>query len=262
MIQVVLWDVDGTLLDFHAAEKVALETLFEKFELGKLTEEMLHRYMQINDRRWKQLEQGELNREQVLIGRYEEFFEGEGITATPAILDAIAADGPSSSPAAKAPDVSSLTALAAVFNTAYQSALGDTIVYRDNCYELIDGLRGQVKQYVTSNGSTVAQEKKLEKSQLGKLMDGVFISEQVGAEKPSKEFFDHVFSVVGEDHRNDAIIIGDSLTSDIAGGINAGIQTCWYNPGNLPLPEGVLPQGKKPDYIIQSLSELPAILSR
>ena len=170
MIQTILWDVDATLLDFHAAEKAAIHKLFQQFHLGECSEAMLLRYAKINRGYWERLEKGELTREQVLVGRFQEFFEKENL------------------------DVS----VAPAFNEAYQSALGDTIVYRDDSYQIIDSLRGKVKQYVVSNGTIVAQEKKLRLSGLGALMDGVFLSEELGVEKPNKEFFDKVFAQIEE----------------------------------------------------------------
>ena len=229
MIQTILWDVDATLLDFHAAEKAAILKLFRQFHLGECTEEMLQRYANINRGYWERLERGELTRDQVLVGRFQEFFEKEEL------------------------DVSTAPA----FNEAYQSSLGDTIVYRDDSYHIIKSLRGKVKQYVVSNGTIVAQEKKLRLSGLGELMDGVFLSEELGVEKPNKAFFDKVFKEIGDMDRDTVLIVGDSLTSDIRGGNNAGIRTCWYNPGNAALIEGV-----HVDYEITDLHEVYDLLKK
>ncbi len=229
MIQTILWDVDATLLDFHAAEKAAILKLFRQFHLGECTEEMLQRYANINRGYWERLERGELTRDQVLVGRFQEFFEKEEL------------------------DVSAAPA----FNEAYQSNLGDTIVYRDDSYHIIKSLRGKVKQYVVSNGTIVAQEKKLRLSGLGKLMDGVFLSEELGVEKPNKAFFDKVFKEIGDMDRDTVLIVGDSLTSDIRGGNNAGIRTCWYNPGHAALIEGV-----HVDYEITDLHEVYDLLKK
>ena len=229
MIQTILWDVDATLLDFIAAEKAAILKLFRQFHLGECTEEMLQRYANINRGYWERLERGELTRDQVLVGRFQEFFEKEEL------------------------DVSAAPA----FNEAYQSSLGDTIVYRDDSYHIIKSLRGKVKQYVVSNGTIVAQEKKLRLSGLGELMDGVFLSEELGVEKPNKAFFDKVFKEIGDMDRDPVLIVGDSLTSDIRGGNNAGIRTCWYNPGNAALIEGV-----HVDYEITDLHEVYDLLKK
>lgn len=160
MITTILWDVDGTLLDFLAAEKAAIRTLFAEFGFGECTDEAIARYSKINRRYWEKLENGELTKPEVLVGRFREFFETEGldVTAAPA------------------------------FNERYQVCLGDTIVFRDDSYEIVKSLRGRVKQYVVSNGTVLAQTKKLRLSGLGELMDGIFLSEELGAEKPNAAF--------------------------------------------------------------------------
>ena len=210
MITTILWDVDGTLLDFHAAEKAAVKRLFGEFGLGECTDEMVRRYSAINDIYWQRLERNEITKDRVLVGRFEQFFAGEGID-------------PSIAPA---------------FNREYQHRLGDTIVYRDDSLAIVKALRGHVKQYVVSNGTVTAQTKKLRLSGLGALMDGIFLSEQIGVEKPNAGFFDRVFEVLGQQIKPGTVIIGDSLTSDIRGGLNAGIMTCWYNPERKAAPPG------------------------
>ena len=145
--------------------------------------------------------------------------------------------------------------LAPQFNDAYQLRLGDTIVYRDDSYEIVKSLRGKVRQCVVSNGTVVAQTKKLTRSGLGALMDGVFLSEQLGAEKPKKEFFDQVFAAIGPVEKSETMIVGDSLTSDIRGGDNAGIVTCWYNPEGIKAPEGY-----RIDHEIRDLHEVYGLL--
>ena len=147
---------------------------------------------------------------------------------------------------------------ASPFNEKYQLRLGDTIVYRDNSLDIIRRLRGKVQQHVVSNGTIVAQEKKLRLSGLGALMDGVFLSERVGAEKPDKAFFDRVFQEIRAADvcpPEEILIVGDSLTSDIRGGMNAGIQTCWYNPAGAPVPEGY-----RVDHTIADLHEVAGMI--
>lgn len=202
MITTILWDVDATLLDFLAAEKAAIRTLFREFGLGECTDEMIARYSKINRSYWERLERGELTKPEVLVGRFREFFESEGLPGE----------------------------VAAAFNERYQLCLGDTIVFRDDSYEIVKSLQGKVKQYVVSNGTIVAQNKKLKLSGLGELMDGVFLSEAIGVEKPNVAFFDRMFEQIGPVDKKQVMIVGDSLTSDIRGGNNAGILTCWYNP--------------------------------
>lgn len=227
MITTLLWDVDNTLLDFSASERAAVKSLFREYGLGPCTEEMLRRYAAINMAYWERLERGELTKPEVLVGRFREFFEAEGIHA----------------------------AIAPEFNEKYQLRLGDTIVYRDDSLNIIKSLRGRVRQYVVSNGTVAAQTKKLRLSGLGALMDGIFLSEELGAEKPNVEFFDKVFSVLGDIDKSRVMIVGDSLTSDILGGCNAGIATCWYNPGGKPAAGGV-----HPDHEIADLHEVFSLI--
>lgn len=228
MITTILWDVDGTLLDFAAAEKAAIRNLFEEYHLGECTDEMLLRYSRINKTYWERLERGEITKAEVLVGRFQEFFEAEGIDS----------------------------AIALEFNQKYQICLGDTIVYRDNSFQIVKSLQSKVRQYVVSNGTVIAQTKKLNRSGLGALMDGVFLSEQIGVEKPNLEFFDKVFDIIGDIDRNQIMIVGDSLTSDICGGNRAGIITCWYNPEKAEKIENV-----HIDYEITNLREVYRILS-
>ena len=227
MIRVILWDIDGTLLSFKLAERAAIRACFERFGLGELTDGMLAEYSQINAKYWKRLELGELTKPLVLRGRFEEFFAAYG-------LDTGCVDD---------------------FNAEYQVRLGETVVFNDNARELVERLRGRVKQYAVTNGTLVAQRGKLKNSGLDRLLDDVFISDVVGVEKPGKGFFDAVFSAIGPYEKDEVLIVGDSLTSDIRGGNNAGILCGWYNPDGLPMPEDV-----RVDYDIRDLNAVELIL--
>ena len=202
MIKVILWDVDGTLLDFKKAEYVAIKKSFEIFNLGECTDEMIGRYSVINRTYWEKLERKEITKPEVLVNRFVDFFAVENID----------------------------TDCAEDFNKEYQTQLGETIVFCDNSYELMKSLKGRVKQYAVTNGTKQAQDRKLSKSGLIDIFDGVFISEVVGCEKPGIEFFEHVWEEIGHYEKEEVMIVGDSLTSDIQGGNNAGIVCCWYNP--------------------------------
>lgn len=229
MIKVILWDIDGTLLNFEAAEKAAIRHCFSKHGLGECTDEMLLRYTKINKKYWERLERGELTKPEVLIGRFEEFFAAEGL------------------PVEKAEAV----------NSDYQISLGDTICFNDDGYELVKSLKDKVKQYAVTNGTLIAQERKLRKSGLDQLLEEAFISDVIGIEKPGIGFFEHVFDKIGTYEKDEVLIVGDSLTSDMQGGNNAGILCCWYNPQNNPRKDGI-----RIDYEIQNLQEVLTILNQ
>ena len=223
----LLWDVDGTILDFDAAEKAAMQILFKQFGIGECSNQMLEEYSQINKKYWEKLERGEMTKNQILVQRFVEFFEKEGIDSN----------------------------VAEKFNQEYQLALGDTIVVHDDAIEIIKKFKETCQIVIVTNGTAVAQKKKLEKLGLNTLADYIFISEIVGAEKPNREFFEKVISEVGIHDLKQVLIIGDSLTSDIQGGYNIGIDTCWYNPKEVPNHTLL-----KPTYIIKNLHELEAII--
>ena len=237
---VLFWDLDDTLLDFKASEKYALRYCWKLFGLGECSEEQVRRYSEINEEFWARLERGELTKPQVLLGRYESFFREEGID----------------------------TALAADFNRAYENHLSDTAAFLDHADDLLRRFRAAgVRQYLASNGVPEVQEKKLERSGLYNLLDGVFISDNVGADKPSPLFFRRAIREIetersgtsgGEHLPGDRILmIGDSLGGDVLGGMNAGIHSCWYNRRNRPLPPGYYP-----NYVVANLGELEEIVLR
>ena len=229
MIKTLLWDIDGTLLDFSKAEEYGIRKCFNIFSLGECTDEMLSRYSIINRKYWGMLERNELTKPQVLRGRFEEFFSTEGI-----IFDKIDE-----------------------FNLEYQFSLGDKVFFCDNGFETVKHLKGKIKQYAVTNGTFVAQSRKLSQSGLDEIFDGIFISDKVGFEKPAIEFFQAVQSEIGKFNHNEVMIIGDSLTSDMRGGNNADILCCWYNPHG-----GVNRDNLRIDYEITDISQVLEILGK
>lgn len=202
MIKYVLWDVDGTLLNFHLAEENAIRACFDEYGLGDLSEEGLNDYRKINNKYWKALEKGKIRRIEVLEGRFREFFQKYGYD----------------------------TSIVSDFNISFQENLGKTYVFNNKAYETVNKLGEKYKQYAATNGSSIAQEGKLKGAGLESIFEDVFISERIGYEKPSKKFFDYIFNTIGSRDTSEYLIIGDSLTSDIRGGRNAGIKTVWFNP--------------------------------
>ena len=226
-IKVVLWDVDGTLLNFAAAEKVAIHKCFEIHGLGECTDEMLAQYVEINHKYWQMLERGELTKPEVLVGRFVEFFSTQGLDER----------------------------VAPAFNADYQVRLGDTVCFEENGLEVVLALKDKVKQCAVTNGTKVAQERKLANSGLDKLFDHIFISDVIGIEKPMVGFFDAVWAEIGHYEKDEVFIVGDSLTSDMQGGCNVGITTCWYNPKGAENTSGLTL-----DYQIKNLKEVLEIV--
>ena len=223
----LLWDVDGTILNFELAERAAIRSLFDRFKLGDCSDEMLMCYSQINKKYWQLMESGKIKKDKMLVERFIEFFSYKGINAD----------------------------IAAEFNKEYQIALCDTIVFNDDAIDIIKHQRKTCKIVIVTNGTEVVQEKKLERSGLNDIADNVFISELVGFEKPNIKFFEKVILEVGIKDLKEALIIGDSLTSDIQGGHNIGIDTCWYNPKNEENTTLL-----NPTYTIRNLHELENII--
>lgn len=222
----ILWDVDGTLLDFTFSQRYAITKCFRS--IGReITEEIIARYAQINDSYWKRLELGEITKAELLVGRFVTLFEEYDIHGV---------------------DVEA-------FRQEYQEALGSVYSFIDDSLTICRALRGQVKQYVVTNGVASTQENKLKLSGLAEVMDGLFISEKVGAPKPHREFFDYCLAHVEEKDREKILIVGDSLSSDIKGGAEAGLATCWYRPEGTE--NGTMLQ---PDYEISSLCQIYEIL--
>ena len=218
----IFWDVDDTLLDFSYSQKYAITKCFQS--IGReITEDMIRRYSEINDSYWKRLELGVITKAELLRGRFITLFQEYGIQNV---------------------DVEA-------FRSEYQEALGSVFCYKENSLEICKALKGRVAQYVVTNGVAATQRNKLRRSGFLDIMDGLFISDEIGAPKPEKAFFDFCLAAVKEKDRSRILVVGDSLSSDIKGGIQAGLATCWYRA------EGTANEsGYKPDYEISSLREL------
>jgi len=233
-VKAVMWDVDGTLLDFLYAQRIAITDCLQDIDV-LVTDEMVSRYSQINDSYWKKLELGEVTKEELHVRRFTDLFDEYGI---------------------KSVDVEN-------FRKRYLDILANTYAYEEGAYEICRALKGNVRQYVITNGVTSVQEKKLRLSGLYDFMDDVFISEQIGTPKPHTAFFDHCLSAIKDLDRSELLIVGDSLTSDIKGGVLYGIPTCWYRPKNFRERDDFSQEiydRFTPDYEISHLEELNDIL--
>ncbi len=229
MIKVILWDIDGTLLDFKKSESYAIKKCFKELDIcSDTTDEMVARYSAINHRMWNELAEGKRTKPQVLNGRFEEFFKTEGIDYT---------------------DYEKL-------NSLYQVYLGEYFFFFEDGKETLLKLKEKYKQYAVTNGTAVAQHKKLALSGLKEIFDGVFISDEIGVDKPHKEFFDKVFEKIGDVARNEAVIIGDSVPNDMQGGNNAGIYTILFDPNK----NAIIPKTVMVDKIVNHLRDVEKTL--
>lgn len=226
MIKTILWDLDNTLLDFNKAEKIAVSKTLEYFKIPA-EEKTLRRYSQLNLQQWKLLEQGKLTREEVKLRRFELLFQE------------LETDQ-SAKEAAK----------------MYETLLAQGHYFTEGAEELLETLYGRYDMYLVTNGTLSVQRGRLKSSGIGKYFKDIFISEEVGYNKPSIEYFNCCFAKIPDFSKETAIIIGDSLTSDIQGGINAGIRTLWFHP------EGETAENIKPDYEVTALAQIPALLKR
>ena len=199
-ITTILWDNDNTLMDFEYSMHKALRACFEAFGLV-INEAIISRYEKINAAYWKRLERGEVTKSQLLNGRFIDLFRELGYEVN-------------------VPE----------FRKLFQAELGAYYSYLDNSIDICRKLHGQVKQYIVTNGVEETQIRKIKAAGFNDLMEAVFISGVVGFEKPRREFFEYCLDRIEEKDPERILIVGDSLTSDIAGGNNAGIRTCWYNP--------------------------------
>ena len=194
-------DLDGTLLDFTKAESMAAAKVLSIHGLPS-DSKTVKLYSKINQSYWEKFERGEIPKSDIFEGRFKTLAEKLGITAdTKAISD------------------------------DYFIFLSEGYYTIDGAFELLRFLKEKgYKLYATTNGVARTQFKRIEKSGIDAYFDKVFVSEEVGFQKPDKRYFEYVIDHIPEKDKHHMLIIGDSQTSDILGGINSGIDTCWYNP--------------------------------
>ena len=223
----ILIDADETLFDFEKAERNALcEALFAAGITP--TEALICAYSEINQATWKRLERGEITKEALRTERFDVFCKKFGFDA----------------------DVFTLS-------EDYLAKLAEQSFLFEGAEEVCKALKaGFCRLYIVTNGIASVQHGRMMRSPIRSLVQDVFISEEMGAEKPSRVFFDEVARRIVGFEPERTLVVGDSLTSDMAGGINAGLDTCWYNPKGKEKPADM-----PITYVIESLSELvPLVL--
>ena len=224
----VLFDIDGTLLDFDKAERVGMKETLTRFGLRN-DDEIINSYNEINVSHWKMFEKGELSLEDLLVKRHEVLFARYGLKQD-----------------------------AAKFNDYYESRLKNCSYLVEHALEVLDYVKSKsCEMAIVTNGIYETQTNRIILSNLNEYFQHVYISEKIGYSKPQKEIFEHIFKDLGGDiKKENALIVGDSLTSDIRGGNNFGIDTCWVNPKKLENDLDV-----KVDYEVQSLLQLKNIIA-
>ncbi len=225
--KIALFDADNTLLDFTRAEHNAVSICLAARGLPS-DEETVSCYSRINDGYWKRLEQGLTTRDRLKVDRFADLFSALGYEGDP---KSMAVD--------------------------YEEALSRQTHLMDGALELIQALYGKCRLFIITNGTAVVQKGRFGNSPLAPYFERCFISEEMGCNKPEKAFFDRVATEISDFDSHEAIVIGDSLSSDIRGGINAGLDTCWFDPAGKSAPEGM-----KITYTVRTLDEiLPILLS-
>ena len=225
MFEFLFLDLDDTILDFHKAERIAISKTIREFGVEP-TEEVLNRYHVINKWHWEQLELGKLTRAEVLENRFGMLFDQLGVAADK-------------------------TACA----RAYEHNLSIGHYFLPGAEEAVDALSKKYRLFLASNGTASVQKGRMTSANLYRFFEKVFVSQEIGHNKPSKAYFDAAFAQIPGFDPGKTIIVGDSLTSDIRGGINAGIKTCWVNPTHAPGREDI-----RPDYEIEYLHQLEALM--
>ncbi|WMI80416.1 YjjG family noncanonical pyrimidine nucleotidase [Anaerotignum sp. MB30-C6] len=221
----LLFDVDHTLLDFSTSEKKALKKCFDDFGIS-LTEEILSWYLDHNHKLWTNYENGIITRDAIFKTRFADTFAQFSINAHGDLME-----------------------------STYREALSQGSDLIENALHTIQKLSTTHELYIVTNGLASTQEKRLKDSGLAPYFKDTFVSEIMGSQKPMIEYFDYVFNRIPDFEKKEALIIGDSLSSDIQGGIRSGIDTCWFNPEELENHTKF-----QPTYEIHSLLELLPLL--
>lgn len=219
--EVVLFDADGTIFDFARAETFALENTFR--ELGiPFGEEDLRTYRRVNHQVWRMFERGRISSVELRSLRFQRLASERGIPAD-----------------------------AAAMSAGYLSWLARASFLIDGAQGIIERLRGSVRMAIVTNGLKDVQRGRFGRSPITGHFEAIVISEEIGVQKPDPAIFDHALKLLGHTDRRTVLMVGDSLTSDVQGGVNFGIDTCWYNPDRIPAPKRPVPS-----HIVTTLEEL------
>ncbi|RLD66831.1 MAG: noncanonical pyrimidine nucleotidase, YjjG family [Bacteroidetes bacterium] len=217
----LLFDADGTLLNYDQSEKHALTETFKAFQIDNKTN-YLQKYRRINANLWSELERSLITSEKLRVKRFDILFNDLKLNISPAN-----------------------------FSEKYLNALGKTGFLIKGARELLNKLDKSINLAIITNGIKEVQNSRLQKTKLNKYFKHLIISEEVGVAKPDKLFFEYTLNKINFYKKNGILIIGDSLKSDILGGNMSNIDTCWFNPTNKKNRTNI-----KPTYEINNLMQI------
>ena len=222
----ILFDLDGTLFDYDKAEKYALENTFAEFGILRISEKLTLNYKKVNHEIWQKFEEKQITAEKLRTERFKILFEKEKLEFDPV-----------------------------KFSKKYLSYLSQADFWLDNAEEVVKYFFGKVIMILITNGLSDVQRSRFRKSDIQNYIPQIFISEEIGIPKPHPEIFEFIFDKLEFKDKNRAIIIGDSLNSDIKGGNNFGIDSVWFNPKKLKNNSDAVPT-----FEISRLNELKKIV--
>ncbi len=224
-IKSVFIDLDDTLLDFRRSEDAAVREALSGMGIAA-TDGIAARYSALNAEQWKLLEEGKTTRPRMLVDRFRNLFAEMKCSADPAEA-----------------------------NERYKASLARQVFFVPGAIALLETLSTRCDLYLASNGTASVQDGRIKRAGIGGYFRDIFVSQRVGFDKPARGFFDACFALSGA-RAESSVMIGDSLSSDIRGGADAGMRTVWFNPRRLPEPDD-----PKPDFTVTALSEVPAALA-
>lgn len=227
----LLFDLDDTLLDFRMSSKKAFHQFYNHYlsEISMDVEYVYEHYHNANMMVWEMFEQGQLSIDELKVRRFEWMYLQAGLPVPYNDLE--------------------------TQSRFYLDALIDATEMINGASEVLQNVQKTHHISVITNGIREVQIRRIERLQISGFFEHLFISEEIGHSKPSKDFFDAVFNKIGNTPKNKVLVIGDSLKADIKGALNAGVHACWYNPFSVPLSEAL-----KPNFQIQKLEELYTVL--
>lgn len=223
----LLFDADGTLFDYDRAERVALEQALAEIGVA-LNPGHLAAYRRINQALWQRVESGEISPAEVKVRRFEQLLDTIGVAHSPAALSA-----------------------------RYLECLASCSELVEDAAAALETLHTNYRLAILTNGLTVVQRGRLARSVIRHHVSEIIISEEIGAAKPARAFFDTAFARLGHPPKSEVLMVGDGWASDIEGAVNYGIDACWYNPGRKPRPTRLAITRE-----VASLSELTVWLSK